>query len=119
MANRSDSTIIARLASGVAEFDPAAWDRCAGAGNPFVSHAFLSILERSGSATAEAGWQPLPIAIDDAEGRLSGFAPAYVKSNSQGEYVFDHCWADAWHRSGGQYYTKRHIEAPFTPVSGP
>jgi len=119
MADRSDSTIIARLASGVTEFDPAAWDRCAGVGNPFVSHAFLSILERSGSATAEAGWQPLPIAIDDAEGGLAGVAPAYVKSHSQGEYVFDHGWADAWHRAGGQYYPKLLIAAPFTPVPGP
>jgi predicted N-acyltransferase len=119
MADRSDGTITARLAHGVADFDPAAWDRCAGAGNPFVSHAFLSILERSGSATAEAGWQPLPIAIDDAKGGLAGVAPAYVKSHSQGEYVFDHGWADAWHRAGGQYYPKLLIAVPFTPVRGP
>jgi predicted N-acyltransferase len=119
MADQPDDTMVARLASGVGDFDPAAWDRCAASGNPFVSHAFLSILERSGSVTAEAGWQPLPIAIDNADGGLSGVAPAYVKSHSQGEYVFDHGWADAWHRAGGHYYPKLLIAAPFTPVPGP
>ena len=115
----ADSSIVARLADGVAAFAPAEWDRCAGTGNPFLSHAFLSILESSRSATAEAGWQPLPIAIDDADGRLAGVAPAYVKSHSQGEYVFDHGWADAWARAGGQYYPKLLIAVPFTPVPGP
>ncbi len=115
----SDSSIVARLADGVAALSPTEWDRCAGTGNPFLSHAFLSILESSRSATAEAGWQPLPIAIDDADGRLAGVAPAYVKSHSQGEYVFDHGWADAWARAGGQYYPKLLIAVPFTPVPGP
>ncbi len=115
----ADSSIVARLADGVAALSPTEWDRCAGTGNPFLSHAFLSILESSRSATAEAGWQPLPIAIDDADGRLAGVAPAYVKSHSQGEYVFDHGWADAWARAGGQYYPKLLIAVPFTPVPGP
>ena len=115
----ADSNIVARLADGVATLAPAEWDRCAGSGNPFLSHAFLSILERSQSATAEAGWQPLPIAIDNADGTLAGVAPAYVKSHSQGEYVFDHGWADAWARAGGQYYPKLLIAVPFTPVPGP
>ena len=115
----ADSSIVARLADGVAALSPDEWDRCAGSGNPFLSHAFLSILESSRSATAEAGWQPLPIAIDDADGRLAGVAPAYVKSHSQGEYVFDHGWADAWARAGGQYYPKLLIAVPFTPVPGP
>ena len=115
----ADSSIVARLAEGVAAFSPTEWDCCAGSGNPFLSHAFLSILESSRSATVEAGWQPLPIAIDDADGRLAGVAPAYVKSHSQGEYVFDHGWADAWARAGGQYYPKLLIAVPFTPVPGP
>jgi len=119
MADQPDDIMVARLASGVGDFDPAAWDRCGANGNPFVSHAFLSILERSGSATAEAGWQPLPIAIDAAGGDLAGVTPAYVKSHSQGEYIFDHGWADAWHRAGGHYYPKLLIAAPFTPVPGP
>ena len=115
----ADRSIVARLADGVAAFTPAEWNHCAGSGNPFLSHAFLAILERSRSATAEAGWQPLPIAIDDADGTLAGVAPAYVKSHSQGEYVFDHGWADAWSRAGGHYYPKLLIAVPFTPVPGP
>lgn len=119
MADHPDDTAMARLAGAVGDFDRTVWDGCAGKGNPFVSHAFLSILERSGSATAQAGWQPLPIAIDNAQGGLGGVAPAYVKSHSQGEYVFDHGWADAWHRAGGQYYPKLLVAVPFTPVPGP
>jgi predicted N-acyltransferase len=118
MADDPDGTIIARLADGVAALDAKAWDACAGSGNPFLSHAFLSALEASGSATTETGWQPLPIAIDAGE-RLAGVSPAYVKSHSQGEYVFDHGWADAWSRAGGQYYPKLLMAVPFTPVPGP
>jgi predicted N-acyltransferase len=76
----------ARMFDGFAAIDAAAWDRCAGAANPFVSHAFLSALEDSASAVAKTGWQPLPIALDGDR----GFIPAYAKSHSQGEYVFDH-----------------------------
>ncbi|PXA97728.1 GNAT family N-acetyltransferase, partial [Nostoc sp. 3335mG] len=90
------SSITARIADGVVSIPAADWDACAGSGNPFVSHDFLSLLERSGSATAETGWQPLPIIIDGPDGRPAGIAPAYGKSHSQGEYVFDHGWADAW-----------------------
>ena len=113
------SEIVARIGDGVASFDAAEWDACAGDANPFVSHAFLSALEESGSATAERGWQPLPIAIDGADGRLAGVAPAYAKGHSQGEYVFDHGWADAWTRAGGSYYPKLQIAVPFSPVPGP
>jgi len=108
----------AHLRDGVAAFDAAAWDACAGTGNPFVSHAFLSILEESGSATARTGWQPLPIAVE-ADGELAGVAPAYAKSHSQGEYVFDHGWADAYQRAGGRYYPKLQLASPFSPVPGP
>ncbi|MBS0504877.1 MAG: N-acetyltransferase [Proteobacteria bacterium] len=115
----SSSEIVARIGNGVGAFDAAAWDVCAGAGNPFVSHDFLTILEESGSATARAGWQPLPIAIEGADGQLVAVAPAYAKSHSQGEYVFDHAWADAWERAGGRYYPKLQIAVPFSPVPGP
>jgi predicted N-acyltransferase len=111
--------IVARLADGVAAFDRAAWDACAGDANPFVSHDFLSILEESGSAGARAGWQPIPIAVDGADGALAGVVPAYAKSHSQGEYVFDHAWADAYQRAGGRYYPKLQIAVPFSPVPGP
>ena len=111
--------LIARVADGVSGFDPAQWDACAGADNPFLSHAFMSILEESGSVGGRSGWQPLPIAIDGTGGELAGVVPAYAKSHSQGEYVFDHGWADAWERAGGQYYPKLQIAVPFTPVPGP
>jgi uncharacterized protein len=113
------SEIIARIGDGVAGFDAEAWDKCAGGGNPFVSHAFLAALEHSGSVGPATGWQPTPIAIDDPEGTLAGVAPAYAKSHSQGEYIFDHNWADAWENAGGRYYPKLLIAAPFSPVPGP
>jgi predicted N-acyltransferase len=113
------SDMIARVAGGIGDFTAEDWDACAGADNPFVSHAFLSALEDSGSAVSRAGWQPVPIAIDGADGRPSAILPAYAKSHSQGEYVFDHSWADAWQRSGGDYYPKLQIAVPFTPVPGP
>jgi hypothetical protein len=113
------SEIVARIGSGVSAFCADEWDACAGTDNPFVSHAFLSILEESGSVTARAGWQPLPIAVEDGCGRLAGVVPAYAKSHSQGEYVFDHAWADAYTRAGGRYYPKLQIAAPFSPVPGP
>ncbi|TFI60012.1 N-acetyltransferase [Sphingomonas parva] len=112
------SEVIARIARGVGSFEAEAWDACAGSENPFLSHAFLSALEESGSATGRTGWQPVPIAIDGADGALAGVVPAYLKSHSQGEYVFDHGWASAWERAGGDYYPKLQIAIPFTPVPG-
>ncbi len=111
--------VVARMADGVGAFDAADWDACAGADNPFVGHAFLSALEESGSATARAGWQPIPIAIDGGDGRPAAILPAYAKSHSRGEYVFDAGWADAWARAGGNYYPKLQIAVPFSPVPGP
>ncbi len=112
------SELLARLGRGVASFESSDWDRCAGAGDPFLSHAFLSALEDSGSATARTGWQPVPIAIDGDDGRPAAVMPAYLKSHSQGEYVFDHGWASAYDRAGGRYYPKLQIAVPFTPVPG-
>ena len=117
MADR-DPEILARIGDGVASFRAEEWDRCAGADNPFLSHAFLSALEESGSATARTGWQPVPIAIDRPDGRPAALMPAYAKSHSQGEYVFDHGWANAYERAGGRYYPKLQIAVPFTPVPG-
>ena len=114
----SEEPVFARLSPGVARFAAADWDRCAGAADPFLSHAFLSALEESGSATAATGWQPLPIAIDGTDARPAAVMPAYVKSHSLGEYVFDHGWADAYERIGGAYYPKLQIAVPFTPVPG-
>lgn len=86
--------------------------------NPFTSHAFLSALEESGSATAETGWMGHHLLLEE-EGRLLGAIPCYLKSHSQGEYVFDHGWADAFHRAGGRYYPKLQASIPFTPATGP
>jgi hypothetical protein len=113
------NAVTARIADGVCAIPAEAWDDCAGRDNPFVSHAFLSILERSGSARARTGWQPIPIIVDGADGQPAAIAPAYAKSHSQGEYVFDHAWADAWERAGGQYYPKLQVAVPFTPAPGP
>ena len=115
----SQQEVVARIATGVADLDPVQWDALAGSDNPFLSHAFLSALEESGSATARTGWQPVPIVIEDAGGHLAGAMPAYAKSHSQGEYVFDHAWASAYERAGGSYYPKLQIAVPFTPVPGP
>ncbi len=110
--------IEARGASSVGSLAAAEWDALVG-GNPFMSHAFLTALEDSGSVGPGTGWSPAPIVISDAAGTLAAALPAYLKSHSQGEYVFDHAWADAWHRAGGQYYPKLQIAAPFTPATGP
>lgn len=107
------------LGTGVAAIDAAAWDALHDGGNPFVSHAFLSLLERSGSVGPGTGWQAAPVLVEDERGQLIAAAPAYLKSHSQGEYVFDQGWADAWSRAGGDYYPKLQIAAPFTPVPGP
>src|SRR5690348_12694241 len=117
MADR-ESEIIAKIASGVSGLNARAWDRL-GADDPFLSHAFLSSLEDSGSVGPGTGWTPAPVLVEDGSERLVAAAPAYLKTHSQGEYVFDHGWADAWQRAGGQYYPKLQVAVPFTPVPGP
>ena len=109
----------ARVLGGIGEVAAAAWDACAGGDNPFVSHAFLSALEESGSAAPETGWAPRHLVVEDASGAIVGCAPAYLKSHSYGEYVFDHAWAAACERAGGSYYPKLQVAVPFTPVTGP
>jgi predicted N-acyltransferase len=114
----SETEIIAKITSGVSGLNPRAWDRLT-AGDPFLSHAFLSALETSKSVGPGTGWTPAPILVEDDASHLVAAAPAYFKTHSQGEYVFDHGWADAWERAGGQYYPKLQIAVPFTPVPGP
>jgi predicted N-acyltransferase len=116
MADR-ESELIAKIASGVSGLNARAWDRLTD-GDPFLSHAFLSALEDSKSVGPGTGWTPAPILIEE-EDRLIAAAPAYLKSHSQGEYVFDHGWAEAWERAGDQYYPKLQVAVPFTPVPGP
>ena len=113
----SDLTV--RLAPGVSEFDAAEWNALGGDRNPFVSHEFLTALEDSGSVGSGTGWEPAPIVIMDGEDHLLGAMPSYANGHSQGEFVFDHSWADALHRAGRNYYPKLQIAAPFTPANGP
>src|SRR5258708_8863231 len=108
-----------RIVECLAEVPVAAWAACAASDNPFLSHAFLEAMEASGSATARTGWLPQHVLIEDADGRLLAAAPLYLKSHSQGEYVFDHGWAQAYERAGGSYYPKLQAAVPFTPVAGP
>jgi predicted N-acyltransferase len=133
-----------RVANSIGEVSAEAWDACAnptgpaqgnGAGlepmpaslpsctsaeryNPFISHGFLSALELSNSVRARAGWQPMHLVAEEPNGTLLGAVPCYAKSHSQGEYVFDHGWAEAYERAGGSYYPKLQVSVPFTPATG-
>jgi len=124
-----DAALTARTVSSIDEIDARTWDALANpkaesnAGppwpyNPFVSHAFLSALEASKSVAPEAGWAPSHLVLEE-DGAVVGAAPIYAKGHSQGEYIFDHHWADAYARAGGRYYPKLLCAAPFTPVPGP
>jgi predicted N-acyltransferase len=132
-----------RVAKSISEVAAEAWDACAnpagreqgnGAANlapadcqesalaeqynPFISHDFLSALEVSQSVRGRSGWQPMHLLAEDSHGILVGAVPCYVKSHSQGEYVFDHGWAEAYERAGGSYYPKLQVSVPFTPATG-
>jgi predicted N-acyltransferase len=115
----SEGEFTAKVLGSVGELPAGEWDALTGGGNPFVSHAFLKALEDSGSVGGHSGWTSAPIVIEGSDGTLAGALPAYLKQHSQGEYVFDHAWADAWHRAGGEYYPKLQIAVPFTPATGP
>ncbi|WP_338502284.1 GNAT family N-acetyltransferase [Sphingomonas kaistensis] len=107
----------ARIADSFASVDAPTWDRLAGSSDPFLSHAFFAALEDSESIGNRSGWTSLPLIVNQG-GKAVGAAPAFLKSHSQGEYVFDQGWADAWQRAGGDYYPKLQIAVPFTPVVG-
>ncbi|MBY5867411.1 GNAT family N-acetyltransferase [Rhizobium leguminosarum] len=116
-----------RVERSFTAISPESWSRLSGASkscaaiayNPFVSHAFLSSLEESGSADAETGWLGHHLLLETRRGELIGALPGYLKNHSQGEYVFDHGWADAFERAGGRYYPKLQCSIPFTPATGP
>ena len=107
----------------IAEIGRAAWDACAApAGqplNPFVGYDFLEALEQSGCAVERTGWGPRHLTIEDEAGQVAAAMPLYLKGHSQGEYIFDHAWADAYERAGGRYYPKLTCASPFSPVTGP
>jgi uncharacterized protein len=112
-----------RVHRRVAEIGREGWEACTSnadyASNPFISYDFIDALELSGCAVAQAGWAPHHLAVEDEAGQVAAVMPLYLKSHSQGEYVFDHSWADAYHRAGGRYYPKLQCAAPFSPVTGP
>jgi predicted N-acyltransferase len=122
MLTDSRASLRVNLMPTLSAIEAAAWNACANPPgrpyDPFVSHEFLIALEDSGSATMETGWAPAHLAVDDDDGTLLGVIPTYVKSHSQGEYVFDHAFADAYERAGGSYYPKLQISVPFTPATG-
>src|SRR5258707_14569390 len=116
-------TIGLRVAESLSAVDADQWDACAlapgSAGSPFLSHRFLKALEDSKSVGRRTGWQPQYLLAEADDGSLQGAVPLYVKGHSQGEYVFDHGWAQALERAGGRYYPKLQVAVPFTPVPGP
>jgi len=118
----ASSDITLEAVSSIGQISAEEWDGCANpAGqpyNPFVSHAFLSALENSGSAVARTGWAARHL-IARESGAIAGLVPCYLKNHSQGEYVFDRGWADAYERAGGRYYPKLQASVPFTPATGP
>jgi len=111
-------TFSSRIVGEFAEIDAGDWDLLDHQGNPFLSHAFLAALEKSGSIGPAAGWTPNHLALYE-EGRLVAFAPTYLKDHSHGEFVFDWAWADAYRRVGKAYYPKLLTAVPYSPVSGP
>lgn len=111
--------ITIRALAQIADLPAADWDRCAGIDNPFVSHAFLNALEQSRCVTPRTGWQPTHLVAEDDSGAVIGALPLYIKGHSQGEYIFDHGWAEGYARAGGQYYPKLLSAVPFSPVTGP
>lgn len=111
----SDTLSLTTHAS-IAEIDPQTWDGL-GDGNPFTTHRFLLALEQSRSVGTGTGWQSLHVTLERG-GEIVGALPLYAKSHSQGEYIFDHAWAQAYTRAGGRYYPKLQCAAPFTPATG-
>lgn len=119
----TSSEAVVKFVSSIATLDGAQWDACANPDpatfNPFVSHAFLKALEDSRAVGPTSGWLARHLVLEDEAGQIAAAAPAYLKSHSQGEYVFDHGWAEAYEQAGGRYYPKLQIAVPFTPVPGP
>jgi predicted N-acyltransferase len=118
--------IIAKIAGAASEIGREAWNACANGisgpvgsddPHPFTRYEFFAACEESKSATARTGWRPAHLVIEN-DGAITGLMPMYLKSHSQGEYVFDYGWADAFERAGGAYYPKLQASVPFTPVTG-
>ena len=111
-----------RAVQSLSEIDEATWQRFANLEgsprDPFLSYAFLNALEQSGSVSADVGWLPYHLVLEDEAKQPLGVMPLYLKGHSQGEYIFDYSWADAFERAGGRYYPKMLSAIPFTPATG-
>lgn len=120
-------SVTLKAVTGMSGFARQEWETLSGtsraesgdAYNPFISYDFLSTVEDSGTASPGTGWQAQHLRLEAPDGSLLGAVPCYLKSHSQGEYVFDHGWADAFERAGGRYYPKLQAAVPFTPATGP
>lgn len=112
------TTFTLETCSRISDIPQQDWERLAGRGNPFLRYEFLRALEESGCTTVATGWAPSHL-VFRSRGRIVGLAPAYLKSHSMGEYVFDWGWADAYQRHSVDYYPKLLIAIPFTPSAGP
>jgi predicted N-acyltransferase len=119
------TSVIVNVCDSLAQVDARDWDACAcpeaadggRAVDPFTTHRFLKALEDSRSVGAGTGWHPQYL-VAELDGQVVACAPLYVKSHSQGEYIFDHNWAHAYERAGGRYFPKLQVAVPFTPVTG-
>ncbi|MET3659857.1 GNAT family N-acetyltransferase [Aquamicrobium ahrensii] len=125
-ANAKTANHVVRIATSMSAFTQSEWDSLHSGKkdteklyNPFTSFSFLLSLEESDCVGGRSGWQPHHLRLETADGRLLGALPCYAKAHSQGEYVFDHGWADAFDRAGGRYYPKLQCSIPFTPATGP
>jgi len=122
---QTEQSFALRVVESISDFSDEEWNGLAGTFpqgknyNPFISRNFLEALEQSGSVSQRAGWLPRHLRLEDDQGYLIGAVPNYLKGHSQGEYVFDHGWADAFERAGGRYYPKFQASIPFTPATGP
>ncbi|MBY0138549.1 GNAT family N-acetyltransferase [Paracoccus yeei] len=112
------SELTVSILPAISGIDAALWDGCGAGTNPFTTHRFLAALEDSGSVGEGTGWHPSHL-VARIDGAVAGVAPCYLKTHSQGEYIFDHAWAQAYERAGGRYYPKLQCAVPFTPVTGP
>ena len=116
----SDADFILKVHGRIEQIGRAAWDACAApTGDPFVGYDFLNACEAAGCAVEAQGWGPRHLSLHGPDDAVLGVMPLYLKGHSQGEYVFDHAWADAYERAGGRYYPKLLSAVPFTPVTGP
>ena len=115
MVSNSDNFFFVRSINDVTLTE---WNECVGLDHPFTRFEFLSALETSNSANLKTGWEPCHYIEKNKDKKIIAVCPLYIKSHSFGEYIFDHAWADAYHRHGLNYYPKLQSAIPFTPVTG-